>query len=143
MTVSTGLDHPLGDDTTEVQFWRRSYPARPEQARELRRFLACLLADFPNLDDVISAAAEMYDNGIQHTLSKQPGGVIRVEVRRWPSHCVTVALTDQGGPNEPRPREADENDEHGRGLAILNATTTYWGWHGDMRGRTVTAIFLA
>ncbi|GAA4631385.1 hypothetical protein GCM10023196_060630 [Actinoallomurus vinaceus] len=35
-----------------------------------------------------------------------------------------------------------DDGENGRGLAILNALTTCWGWHGDVRGRTVTAIFL-
>jgi serine/threonine-protein kinase RsbW len=91
---------------------------------------------------LVSTAAELFNNAIQHTRSKLPRGHLILEVRRWPGCCATLAVTDQGGPGEPYPRELTDDGENGRGLAILNALTTCWGWHGDVRGRTVTAIFL-
>ena len=111
----------------------------------LRRFLTCLLDDFSRLDDVVIAACEMFDNSIQHTRSKLPGGEVTVEVRRWPGCCVTLSVTDQGGPGEPRVRQLTADrllDEHGRGLSMLDTVTSCWGWHGDVRGRSVTAIIL-
>ena len=30
---------------------------------------------------------------------------------------------------------------NGRGLHVIAATTTWWGWCGDASGRTVTALF--
>ena len=133
---------PLDADTVEIMLWRREYPARAEQARELRRFVSCLLDGFPRLDDVVTAAMELFANALQHSDSRLPGGRIGLEVRRWPGCCVTLAVTDQGGLNGPRVCELTQDGEHGRGLAILNAVTTCWGWHGDVRGRTVTALFL-
>jgi serine/threonine-protein kinase RsbW len=143
LTRQTVTPNALIDaDTAEVMSWRRGYPGRPGHVREVRRFVAALLADHPRVDDVVSTAAELFNNAIQHTRSRLPGGHLTLEVRRWPGCCVTLAVTDQGGPGEPRVRELTGDRENGRGLAILSALTTSWGWHGDVRGRTVTAIFL-
>jgi serine/threonine-protein kinase RsbW len=143
LTQQTATLNALIDaDTAEVMSWRRTYPGLPCHVREVRRFVAALFADHPAMDDVVSTAAELFNNAIQHTRSKLPGGHLILEVRRWPGCCATLAVTDQGGPDEPRTRELTSDRENGRGLAILSALTTSWGWHGDVRGRTVTAIFL-
>jgi anti-sigma regulatory factor (Ser/Thr protein kinase) len=126
----------------EIMCWRRDYPGQAVQARELRRFVGCLLAGFPGLEEVVAAAAEMFGNAVRHSYSGLPGGKVTAEVRRWPGYYVTLALTDQGGPNEPRSCPLTDDAESGRGLAILSAVTTCWSWHGDARARTVTAIFL-
>lgn len=145
MTVLTGpaeVGVPLEPDTAEIMSWRRTYAGRADQAREVRRFVGTLLADLPNVDDVIAAAAELFGNAIGHTRSGLPGGHLTLEVRRWPGCGVTLSVTDQGGPGEPRAREPTDDLESGRGLTMLSAFATAWGWHGDVRGRTVTAIFL-
>jgi anti-sigma regulatory factor (Ser/Thr protein kinase) len=85
--------------------------------------------------------AELAANAMQHTLSAVPGGLLVVEVRRWPGGRVAVSVTDQGGPNEPRVAEPDFMAGHGRGLHLVAATATRWCWCGDAAGRTVTALF--
>jgi hypothetical protein len=36
---------------------------------------------------------------------------------------------------------AAELAEGGRGLRTISLTAESWGWHGNDRGRTVTAVF--
>jgi anti-sigma regulatory factor (Ser/Thr protein kinase) len=120
--------------------WRRSFPGGPEQARNVRRFVGCLLVGCPYLDDVLLAADELVVNALRHTKSGQDGGSFTVEIVQG-GGLVAVSVADQGGPGEPVPREPADTDQSGRGLRIVSATATSWGWHGNDAGRTVTAVF--
>jgi anti-sigma regulatory factor (Ser/Thr protein kinase) len=120
--------------------WRRTFPGDPEQARAVRRFVGCLLAGCPYLDDVLLAADELVVNALRHTKSGQDGGSFTVEVIRQDGR-VAVSVTDQGGPGEPAIVNAAEFDECGRGLRTVSLTAASWGWHGNDEGRTVTAVF--
>lgn len=145
MIVLNHPAHPIEGDTAEIMTWRRVYSGHPEQAPKVRHFIACLLADFPGVDDIVNAAAELVANALIHTRSGKPGGHLTIEVRRWTHCCVSLAVTDQGSPGQPHvPERADDGhfEETGRGLMILDATSTCWGWTGDTRGRTVTALFI-
>jgi hypothetical protein len=77
--------------------WRRSFPGGPEQARNVRRFAGCLLADCPFLDDVLLAADELVVNALRHTKSGQMGGSFTVEVVR-DGGLVAVAVTPANTP---------------------------------------------
>ncbi|GAA4225664.1 hypothetical protein GCM10022254_08040 [Actinomadura meridiana] len=99
-----------------------------------------LLDGFPLLDDVLLAVDELIANALRHTKSGQPGGVFAVEVVRWDS-MVTVAVTDEGGPCEPVASEAAGDAECGRGLRTVSLMAAGWGWFGNDRSRTVTAVF--
>ncbi|KAB2375395.1 ATP-binding protein [Actinomadura montaniterrae] len=120
--------------------WRRSFPGGAEQARAVRRFVGCLLAGCPYLDDVLLAADELVVNALRHTKSGQEGGAFTVEVARHAGR-VAVSVADQGGPGEPVVLHAAELAEGGRGLRTISLTAESWGWHGNDRGRTVTAVF--
>lgn len=121
--------------------WKRAFPGGDAgQAKAARRFVACLLADRPYLDDVVLAADELVVNALRHTKSGQYGGCFSVEVVSG-DLGTAVAVIDQGGPGEPVPRDAADTDQSGRGLRIVSATATSWGWHGNEHGRTVTAFF--
>lgn len=120
--------------------WRRTFPGGAEQARAVRRFVGCLLADCPYLDDVLLAADELVVNALRHTKSGQDGGAFTVEVARHASR-VAVSVADQGGPGEPVVVHAAELAEGGRGLRNISLTAESWGWHGNDAGRTVTAVF--
>lgn len=121
-------------------YWRRSFPGAAEQARAVRRFVGCLLADCPYLDDVLLAADELVVNALRHTKSGQSGGRFVVEIG-CAGGRVSVSVTDQGGPGEPTCREADELAESGRGLRTIAHTAASWGWHGNDEGRVVSAVF--
>lgn len=120
--------------------WRRSFPGGPEQARNVRRFVGCLLAGCPFLDDVLLAADELVVNALRHTKSGQAGGFFVVEVAQ-DGGMVAVSVADQGGPGEPAALDACDFAESGRGLRTISLTAASWGWHGNGEGRTVTAVF--
>ena len=120
--------------------WRRSFPGGPEQARNVRRFVGCLLADCPYLDDVLLAAGELVVNALRHTKSGQDGGSFTVEIVQDGGR-VAVSVADQGGPGEPAALDACDLAESGRGLRTISLTAASWGWHGNGEGRTVTAVF--
>ncbi|RKS69083.1 anti-sigma regulatory factor (Ser/Thr protein kinase) [Actinomadura pelletieri DSM 43383] len=121
--------------------WRRSFPGGAEQARAVRRFVGCLLADCPYLDDVLLAADELVVNALRHTKSGQDGGFFVVEIARDGGR-VAVSVADQGGPGEPAVLDAAELAESGRGLRTVSHTAASWGWYGNDQGRTVTAVFV-
>src|SRR4051794_17473057 len=140
---------PLKLTDGEIMVWRRTFAGLAEEARNARQFVAFLLADYPKADDAVEATAELFSNGVRYSRSGLDGGRIVVEVRRWPTRCATVAVTDSGGENEPVVRETSAIDfedldalaEGGRGLMIVGELADCWGWTGDVNGRTVTAIF--
>lgn len=122
-------------------YWRRGFPGGDAgQARAARRFVACLLADRPYLDDAVLVADELVANALRHTRSGEYGGCFTVEVLST-GDGMAVAVTDQGGTGEPVVRCAADTDQSGRGLHIVSATAASWGWYGNARGRTVSALF--
>jgi anti-sigma regulatory factor (Ser/Thr protein kinase) len=130
---------PIPADTMS---WRRSFAGLPEEARNVRKFIDFLVSDCPQADEVVQSSDELFNNAIEHTRCRQPGGLVLVEVRRWAGQCVAISITDQGGPDSPRPNLIEDGEsEHGRGLRTVAATATSWGWYGNSSGRTVTAVF--
>lgn len=119
--------------------WRWPFAGRNEEAATARRFVRFLLHGFPGVDDVEQVAGELIANALTHTRSGAPGGRFVVEVRRWPD-SVALTVLDLGGPNDPRPGDGAVA-ENGYGLLTVRALAAWWGWHGDARGRAVTAIF--
>jgi hypothetical protein len=55
--------------------------------------------------------------------------------------ATSIGVTDQGGTSEPRPRDADDMAESGRGLNTVATLATRWDWTGDTNGRTIIALF--
>jgi serine/threonine-protein kinase RsbW len=125
-----------------AQRWRRSFPGEPSEAANVRRFIGMLLGDCPFLDEVLLATGELVVNALRHTKSGGPGGAFTVEIGRS-GPLVAVAVTDQGGPTEPTAVVAGELDEAGRGLRMVSAVATGWGWFGNEQARTVAAVFAA
>ncbi len=62
--------------------WRRVFPGRDDQVREVRHWLAGLLPGAPERDDVVMVAVELATNAIRHTASGR-GGFARAA----PSAC--------------------------------------------------------
>jgi len=147
--ITDGRTAEATSRANEVLLWHRTFPGRPDQAAELRHFVGFLLTDLSNINEIIEVTAELVNNALIHSASGKPGGCITAEVRRWPGSCVSIAITDDGGPNEPScrpvsdPANLDHLAESGRGLPIVTAFSSWWGWEGGAAGRTVTAFFLA
>jgi len=124
----------------------RVFPGEPEQVRRVRAFVACALAGCPAREALLTCVSELAANAIAHTASGA-GGVFTVEVH-WPAPGVAVvAVTDAGGSREPAIRQPSEATgphdlaEGGRGLALVAALSSQWGYRdiGGAGGRTVWA----
>ena len=89
------------------------------------------LGDNPKTDDVEMIASELVTNAILHSRSGR-GGHVWVEVRRrrdW----IRVAVTDDGAQESSfNLRSADEMEDFGRGLAIVNALADSWGARSEV-----------
>ena len=134
--VSENAGGPLRVMTSDSS-WKceRRYPARPDQVRLAREFLAHALRDCPKASDAVSICSELCTNAIVHSNSSKPGGyfILRAEVHEGDYLCVEVE--DQGGPWVER----DSDDEHGRGLAIVGTLADTWDIEGDELARVVSA----
>jgi serine/threonine-protein kinase RsbW len=75
-----------------------------------------------------------------HTASGA-GGAFTVEVIRPADGVALVAVTDEGGQGRPVVRAGDWFAEGGRGLELVEACSSRWGYRdaGPAGGRTVWA----
>jgi len=133
--ASPGID--LGTSTPardSFPRWRRAFPGRDDQVREVRRWLAGLLSGVPERDDVVVVAVELVTNAIRHTASGR-GGLVMVEVT-WCGPVVRVAVADDGAAEGPRLAAGPGGlGEGGRGLHLVRALAGSTGVCGDRRGR--------
>jgi serine/threonine-protein kinase RsbW len=128
---STG---PAGSTPTAT----RAFRGTPASVPEARRFAAELLVGCPAREVLLMCVSELCTNALAHTASGN-GGVFTVEVG-WPRDGVAwVAVTDGGGPSVPAAGALDMMAEGGRGLAMVAACTSRWGYVDAHPGRTVWA----
>ena len=118
--------------------WRRVFPGRDDQVREVRRWLTALLPGVPERDDAVVAAVELVTNAIRHTASGHCG-LVAVEVTCC-GPVLRIAVADDGAPGGPRLAAAPGGlAESGRGLHLVRALAASTGVCGDPRGRLVWA----
>jgi hypothetical protein len=86
----------------------------------------------------MACVSELCANAIAHTASGR-GGVFTVEVDCPRDGIARVAVTDDGGPSVPAAGRLDLMAEGGRGLAMVAACATRWGFCEAYPGRTVWA----
>ncbi len=116
--------------------WRRVFPGREPEMREVRHWLGSLLPETPYRDDVITVAVELATNAVKFSMSGR-GGWFAVEIT-WRGRAVRVAVADGGGTTEPR-LIGEPLSDHGRGLLMVQALSSRVGVCGDHRGRLVWA----
>jgi serine/threonine-protein kinase RsbW len=132
----------------------RAFPGTPVSVERARSFVAAELAGCPARDTLVTCVSELCTNAIRHTRSGD-GGVFTVEVTRPRAGVARVAVTDAGGVGEPRvrpggrrfeglldyPSDVSDLAEGGRGLSLVAALTSRWGYcaAGPAGGRTVWA----
>jgi len=97
-----------------------------------------LLAGCPARETLMTCVSEFCANAIAHTASGR-GGVFTVEVDRPREGVARVAVTDGGGASVPAAGSGDLMAEGGRGLAMVAACTSRWGFSEAYPGRIVWA----
>jgi len=118
--------------------WIRIFRGTPASVPEARRFVAELLAGCPARDVLMTCVSELCANAITHTASGD-GGVFIVEVACPRDGLARIAVTDEGGSSVPAAGAPDPAAEGGRGLAMVAACTSRWGYADAYPGRTVWA----
>jgi serine/threonine-protein kinase RsbW len=142
---STGSGGAVGSTRTRGP-WIRAFRGTPASVPEARRFVAELLAGCPARDVLIVCVSELSANAIVHSASGN-GGVFTVEVACPRDGTARVSVTDEGSPSVPAARPLGASDaldldlaaEGGRGLALVAACTSRWGWADAYPGRIVWA----
>jgi anti-sigma regulatory factor (Ser/Thr protein kinase) len=107
--------------------------------------VAELLAGCPAREVLMTSVSELCANAITHTASGN-GGAFIVEVDLPRPGVARIAVTDEGAPTLPTPARLDPTPGHpdlmaegGRGLAMVAACTSRWGYADANPGRTVWA----
>jgi serine/threonine-protein kinase RsbW len=144
--------------------WARTFPGVAASVPEARRFVVGLLAGCPAREVLMICVSELCTNAIAHTASGN-GGVFTVEVELPRDGVARISVTDDGGPSLPAaaslgpasvdPASVDSASvdsasvdsaasldlmaEGGRGLALVSACTSRWGYTDAHPGRTVWA----
>ncbi|MFJ2022457.1 ATP-binding protein [Streptomyces sp. NPDC087897] len=115
-------------------------PARPESVAGARELARTRLDAWDLGRDACEAAvlivSELVTNAVVHTASTR----VVCELSR-PGGRLRIAVQDQGHqPGGPRLRRSSD-DEHGRGLLLVDAMSSAWGSHdaGRASGRIVWA----
>lgn len=116
----------------------RSFPGQRRQVGAARQFVGQALAGCPARDRLLTCVSELAANAIEHTESGA-GGEFSVAVA-WPRKgAAFVAVMDAGGPGKPAVEEVNDAAESGRGLALVAAYSSRWGYRDTAHGRTVWA----
>jgi len=118
--------------------WVRVFPGEPWQVGRARQFVARVLTGCPARETLLTCVSELAANAVEHTASGA-GGVFTVEVLRPSAGAALVAVTDGGCGGEPAIRRAGDLAEGGRGLALVAALSSRWGYRAAGQGLTVWA----
>lgn len=125
----------------------RVFRGELSQVRAARMFVSRALAGGVGCEGqareaLLTCVTELAANAIEHTASGR-GGTFTVAVGRPRDGVAFVAVTDEGGGGEPTVREPGEMaeglSEGGRGLALVEASSSRWGVRDAGPGRTVWA----
>jgi hypothetical protein len=102
-------------------------------ARSLARATSRSWSDRSAVDAVLLIISELLGNAVQVAAGSRIG--LRLA---WNSRRVRVEVTDDNG-DLPVPRQADLDDEGGRGLWLVSMVAVRWGSYRIGRGKCVWA----
>ncbi|MFG2883187.1 ATP-binding protein [Streptomyces sp. NPDC048297] len=130
-------DSPGGDGAERrFRFELAAHPGSPAQARRLTRArLAGWSVCADTCDDAALVITELVTNAIVHTASSR----VVCELHDH-DDMVRIAVRDEGcAPGEPHPAAQRPDEEHGRGLLLIDTLCRAWGAHEQGPGLLVWA----
>lgn len=116
----------------------QTFPGDRGQVRAARTFVARALMGCPARETLTTCVSELATNAVEHTASGR-GGTFTVETGRPRDGLAFVSVTDEGSPEMPVPGAGDDFAEGGRGLSLVAALSSRWGYRDTPAGRTVWA----
>ncbi|WP_285513243.1 ATP-binding protein [Streptomyces sp. NBRC 14336] len=134
--AATAVGPQRGPAERRFRFELAAHPGSPAQARRLTR---ARLTGWSVCEDTCDTAAlvvsELVTNAIVHTASRH----IVCELHDG-DDLLRIAVRDQGcAPSEPHPAAQRADEEHGRGLLLVDALCHAWGAHEHGPGLLVWA----
>jgi anti-sigma regulatory factor (Ser/Thr protein kinase) len=115
-------------------------PGTPYSVRMARFYVRAALGyhDLGNYaGDVEMVTSELVSNAIAHASA----AAINLELMRLEDSGAVVVIVTDSCPHPPVKRDPAEDAEHGRGLHVVEALSTRWGWTPQDPGKAVFAIF--
>jgi anti-sigma regulatory factor (Ser/Thr protein kinase) len=111
-------------------------PGLPEHVRTARKFVRRVLDQGqPRGELAVQLVSELVTNSIRHSDSAGPEGAIGVTVSGTLT-SVTVEVADAGGAQAPQVHPGEDLDaEGGRGLQLVAALASEWGFQENAAGR--------
>jgi anti-sigma regulatory factor (Ser/Thr protein kinase) len=109
----------------------------------LRHYVTLVLtaAGHRHLDAVRLVLTELASNAVLHTRSGM-GGLVTVEVSAIGDRLARIQVADEGALTVPRLRKPGDEEDHGRGLRLVEAASVRWGVQPGLLGNTVWAEVL-
>jgi anti-sigma regulatory factor (Ser/Thr protein kinase) len=87
--------------------------------------------------DVETVTSELVSNAITHASAR----AINLELMRIEDSGAVVVIVTDPCPRPPVKRHPAADAEHGRGLHVVEAYSTRWGWTPQDPGKAVFAVF--
>ncbi|MEU6405304.1 ATP-binding protein [Streptomyces sp. NPDC046985] len=128
-----------GRETMRAAIDLHDIEAPQRAARHIVRKTLAGKTDSEYTDDVVLVADELVGNAVEHAGAALD---ISLDVYDW---GVTVQVRDGGEDTTAvpgMPPAADEDDEGGRGLFLVDVLASAWAVQRDKKGKRVIAIFL-
>ena len=116
--------------------WRVSVPGVPAVVGIARRLVRAALDGSPRADDAELIVSELVTNAIRHTPSGDTDASVSVRITHGPGWA-RIEVRDLGDAHWARPALTGDQDEHGRGLAIVAALADKAG-HAPENGGQVS-----
>jgi anti-sigma regulatory factor (Ser/Thr protein kinase) len=130
------LPHSMTMDT-QAMLGRITVPGREESVSHARNFVANVLGrDHPCRDEARLLTSELVTNAVQHSESRQPGGLVIITVAGVPGG-IRVEVTDDGSSGSVPVVRATTLDTCGRGLHLVSSLCEDWGYVQQARSTTV------
>jgi len=111
--------------TVGPQRYQERYAARLESVTQARRDIALVLETWglPQLVDVAAqVVTELVANAVEHT----DAATVGASITRVGKESARIVVTDTSR-TRPTPGTPSPNDEHGRGLLLVEALAHAWG----------------
>jgi anti-sigma regulatory factor (Ser/Thr protein kinase) len=132
----------LGDARERVVIGAVAVPGVRRSVGVARRLVRDMAPDLPGLDDLVLVVSELVANAVTHTASGDEGGRVAI-VLTVGGGVYRLEVADGGGADGSPHVKADPGAETGRGMRIVDALATRWGYRLDGARTVVWAEFPA